>query len=183
LRRHPILAHSQGSEVESYPQLPEQRSCSRANSPASSKQASAEAGPNPLWVADITYIAITGGFVYLAAILDAWSRRVVGYAISRSIDARLALAALKAAIRTRNPPPERCVHRSDRGSQYASTAGSSNSSRPATCPCDGHAAPESATNCETALVAGAVSYQLDRPAADNVLICCSQPKADIVIDL
>ena len=76
-------------------------------------------GPNQLWVADITYVAITAGFVYLAAILDAWSRRVVGYAISRSIDARLAVAALKAAIRTRRPP-EGCVHHSDRGSQYAS---------------------------------------------------------------
>ncbi len=65
-------------------------------------------GPNQLWVADITYIAIAAGFVYLAAILDAWSRRVVGYAISRSIDARLAVAALKAAIRTRRPP-EGCV--------------------------------------------------------------------------
>ena len=53
-------------------------------------------GPNQLWVADITYIAIATGFVYLAAILDAWSRRVVGYAISRSIDARVAVAALKA---------------------------------------------------------------------------------------
>jgi putative transposase len=60
-------------------------------------------GPNQLWVADITYVAIAIGFVYLAAILDAWSRRVVGYAISRSIDARLAIAALKAAINTRNP--------------------------------------------------------------------------------
>jgi putative transposase len=76
-------------------------------------------GPNQIWVADITYIAITSGFVYLAAILDAWSRRVVGYAISRSIDARLAAAALKAAIRVRRPP-EGCVHHSDRGSQYAS---------------------------------------------------------------
>ena len=76
-------------------------------------------GPNQLWVADITYIAIAAGFVYLAAILDAWSRRVVGYAISRSIDARLAVAALKAAIRARRPP-EGCVHHSDRGSQYAS---------------------------------------------------------------
>jgi len=51
-------------------------------------------GPNQLWVADITYVAIATGFVYLAAILDAWSRRVVGYAISRSIDARLTIAAL-----------------------------------------------------------------------------------------
>jgi putative transposase len=76
-------------------------------------------GPNQLWVADITYVAIATGFVYLAAILDAWSRRVVGYAISRSIDARLAVAALKAAISARNPP-RGCVHHSDRGSQYAS---------------------------------------------------------------
>ena len=58
-------------------------------------------GPNQLWVADITFIAIATGFVYLAAILDAWSRRVVGYAIGRRIDARLALAALKAAIASR----------------------------------------------------------------------------------
>ena len=76
-------------------------------------------GPNQVWVADITYIAIAAGFVYLAAILDAWSRRVVGYAISRSIDARLAVAALKAAIRARQPP-KGCIHHSDRGSQYAS---------------------------------------------------------------
>jgi putative transposase len=76
-------------------------------------------GPNQLWVADITYIAIATGFVYLAAILDAWSRRVVGYAISRSIDARIAIAALKAAVRARQPP-KGCIHHSDRGSQYAS---------------------------------------------------------------
>jgi len=76
-------------------------------------------GPNQLWVADITSIAIAPGFVYLAAILDAWSRRVVGYAISRSIDARLAVAALTAAIHARRPPMG-CVHHSDRGSQYAS---------------------------------------------------------------
>ena len=58
------------------------------------------------------YIAIATGFVYLAAILDAWSRKVVGYAISRSIDAKLAAAALKAAIRARQPPVG-CVHHSD----------------------------------------------------------------------
>jgi putative transposase len=75
--------------------------------------------PNQLWVADLTYIAIAAGFVYLAAILDAWSRRVVGYAISRSVDARLTLAALKTALRTRRPPPG-CVHHSDPGAQYAS---------------------------------------------------------------
>ena len=75
-------------------------------------------GANQLWVADITYIAIAVGFVYLAAILDAWSRRVVGYAISRRIDARLALAALRAAIASRQPPIG-CFHHSDRGSQSA----------------------------------------------------------------
>jgi putative transposase len=81
-------------------------------------QGLAPTGPNELWVADITYIAIASGFVYLAAILDAWSRRVVGYAIGRSIDVRLTLAALRAAIEVRRPPPG-CIHHSDRGSQYA----------------------------------------------------------------
>jgi putative transposase len=75
-------------------------------------------GPNQLWVADITYVAIPGGFAYVAVILDAWSRRVVGYAISRSIDARLTVAALRAAIDNRKPTPG-CIHHSDRGSQYA----------------------------------------------------------------
>lgn len=77
------------------------------------------AGPNQLWVADFSYVTIHGGFVYLAAIHDAWMRRVVGYAISRSMDARIAVAALNAAIRGRSPP-QGCIHHSDRGSQYAS---------------------------------------------------------------
>ena len=78
-------------------------------------------GPNQLWVSDITYIVIATGFVYLAAILDAWSRRVVGYAIARVIDVRLTVAALEAAINSRSPPPG-CIHHSDRGSQYAAVA-------------------------------------------------------------
>src|SRR5207302_535440 len=73
---------------------------------------------NQLWVADITYIAIATGFVYLAAILAAWSRRVVGYAIGQRLDARLALAALRTAIAARRPPPG-CIQHSARGSQYA----------------------------------------------------------------
>jgi putative transposase len=73
-------------------------------------------GPNQLWVADITYVATHEGFAYVAVILDAWSRRAVGYTISRSIDVHLTLAALKAAIERRTPPPG-CVHHSDRGSQ------------------------------------------------------------------
>ena len=78
-------------------------------------------GPNQLWVADLTYIAILGGFVYLAAIMDAWSRRITGYALDRRIDARLTLAALATAIEHRNPPAG-CIHHSDRGSQYAAQA-------------------------------------------------------------
>jgi putative transposase len=63
-------------------------------------------------------VAIREGFAYVAVILDAWSRRAIGYAISRSIDVRLTLAALTVAIERRKPPPG-CVHHSDRGSQYA----------------------------------------------------------------
>jgi len=75
-------------------------------------------GPNQLWVADLTYVAIAVCFVYVAMIMDAWSRRIVGYAIGRRIDARLTLAALDTAIAVRHPPPG-CIHHSDRGSQYA----------------------------------------------------------------
>jgi putative transposase len=75
-------------------------------------------GPNQIWVSDITYVALPSRFLYVAVILDAWSRMIVGYAISRSIDARLTVAALKAAIDRRNPPAG-CIHHSDRGSQYA----------------------------------------------------------------
>jgi putative transposase len=76
-------------------------------------------GPDQLWVADLTYVAIATGFVYVAVVLDAWSRRVVGYAIGRSLDARHAVAALERAIALRRPLPG-CVFHSDRGSQYAS---------------------------------------------------------------
>ena len=58
--------------------------------------------PNQLWVADLTYIAIPGGFVYLAAILDAWPGKVVGYAVSRSMDARIAVAALSRSGKPRS---------------------------------------------------------------------------------
>ena len=69
-------------------------------------------GPDQLWVADITYVPVTDGFVYVAIVLDAWSRRVVGYALSRSIDARLTLAALGAAVegRTESEPDRLLPH-------------------------------------------------------------------------
>lgn len=76
-------------------------------------------GPDQLWVADITYVAIATGFVHVALVLDAWSRRVAGHAVARRIDARLAIAALRQAIRLRRPLPG-CVFHSDRGAQYAS---------------------------------------------------------------
>jgi len=76
-------------------------------------------GPDQLWVADLTYVAIITGFVYVAVVLDAWSRRVVGHAIGRTLDARHAVAALERAIALRRPWPG-CVFHSDRGSQYAS---------------------------------------------------------------
>ncbi len=76
-------------------------------------------GINQLWVADITYIRLQAEFVYLAVILDAYSRKVVGWALGRTLASRLAIAALEQAIRKRQPPLG-VVHHSDRGVQYAS---------------------------------------------------------------
>jgi len=73
-------------------------------------------GPNQVWFADITYIRIVTGFMYLAAILDGWSRRVIGYAISSAIDTSLTLKALRMAIARRSPGPG-VVHHSDQGVQ------------------------------------------------------------------
>ncbi len=76
-------------------------------------------GINQLWVADITYVRLKAEFVYLAVILDGFSRKVVGWAVERTLASRLARTALDAAIRDRQPPPG-LVHHSDRGVQYAS---------------------------------------------------------------
>ena len=75
-------------------------------------------GINQLWVADITYIRLRSEFVYLAVILDAFSRKVVGWALDRTLAARLPIAALEQAIAERQSPPG-LVHHSDRGMQYA----------------------------------------------------------------
>ena len=74
---------------------------------------------NQLWVSDITYIRLRREFVYLAVVLDAYSRRCVGWALSRHIDTELALKALRMALETRTVPPG-LIHHSDRGVQYAS---------------------------------------------------------------
>jgi putative transposase len=76
-------------------------------------------GINQLWVADITYIRLKTEFVYLAVILDMFSRKVVGWALDRTLQAKLPIAALEHAIAEREPPPG-LVHHSDRGVQYAS---------------------------------------------------------------
>jgi transposase InsO family protein len=75
-------------------------------------------GINQLWVADITYIRLKKEFVYLAVVLDAFSRNVVGWALGRTLAARLSIAALEQAVAKRQPPPG-LVHHSDRGVQYA----------------------------------------------------------------
>jgi transposase InsO family protein len=75
--------------------------------------------PNMVWVTDLTYIWTGEGWLYLAAILDLYSRAVVGWAMSDRIDTMLCLKALDMAVTSRRPPPG-LVHHSDRGSQYAS---------------------------------------------------------------
>lgn len=76
-------------------------------------------GIDQLWVADITYIRLEIEFVYLAVILDAYSRRAIGWALDRTLEDDLSLAALRMALRARSPAPGGLVHHSDRGIQYA----------------------------------------------------------------
>jgi len=77
-------------------------------------------GINQLWVADITYIRLETEFVYLAVVIDAFSRRAIGWALERTVEDDLTMAALHMALKLRRPSPG-LVHHSDRGSQYAST--------------------------------------------------------------
>ena len=79
------------------------------------------AAPNRKWATDITYISTADGFVYLASIIDLFSRRIVGWSVADNTTADLTLTALKRAISSRNPPAG-LIHHSDRGSQYASRA-------------------------------------------------------------
>jgi len=77
-------------------------------------------GPNRLWVADITYVPTTAGFLFLAVVLDVWSRRIVGWAMATDLRTRLVLDALDMAVTTRKPAD--VVHHSDQCSQYTSVA-------------------------------------------------------------
>jgi transposase InsO family protein len=76
--------------------------------------------PNCTWATDITYVATRQGWLYLAVVLDLFSRQVVGWAMGQSIDTQLVLSALDMALKSRKPP-RGLLHHSDRGSQYAST--------------------------------------------------------------
>jgi putative transposase len=78
--------------------------------------------PDQIWVADITYVHLARSFAYLAVILDAFSRKAVGWAFEDTLDASLAIAALDTALDARKPQPGSLIHHSDRGVQYASIA-------------------------------------------------------------
>lgn len=82
-------------------------------------QRPAPTGPNQTWVTDLTYVRTAEGWLYVAVILDLWSRCVVGWATAPTLHAALAIRALRMAIQHRRPPPE-LLHHSDRGVQYAS---------------------------------------------------------------
>jgi putative transposase len=77
-------------------------------------------GPNRLWVADITFIPTAAGFLYLAVVLDAWSRKIVGWSMANHLRAELVLDALEMAVGQRRPRD--VIHHSDQGSQYTSLA-------------------------------------------------------------
>jgi putative transposase len=77
-------------------------------------------GPNQLWVADITYVPTTRGFLYVAVVLDVWSRRIVGWAMTTTLTTDLVLMALDMAVRARQPRD--VIHHSDHGCQYTSLA-------------------------------------------------------------
>src|SRR5690606_10704419 len=79
------------------------------------------AGPDQAWVADITYIRTGRGWLYLAAVLDLYSRKIVGWAMAPNMQAELVCIALQMAISLRQPKPGLIMH-TDRGSQYASQA-------------------------------------------------------------
>jgi putative transposase len=80
------------------------------------------AAPNRKWVTDITYLATATGWVYLAVVMDLFSRKVVGWAMSTSLATELASQALRQAIESRRPEGKRLLHHSDRGCQYTSEA-------------------------------------------------------------
>ena len=78
-------------------------------------------GPNQVWATDLTYIRLISEYVYLNAIIDVYTRKIVGWALSRDLSHKFCLKALELAVKT-HKPPKGCIHHSDRGVQYASEA-------------------------------------------------------------
>jgi putative transposase len=93
------------------------RDANKKTAPDLVKRRFSAGGPNQLWVADMTYVPTWAGFIYLAVVLDVWSRRIVGWSIGERMTADLVLAALNMALEQRKPKDE-VVHHSDQGSQY-----------------------------------------------------------------
>ncbi len=91
----------------------------RAIAPNRLAERSAPTGPNQTWVTDLTYVRTAEGWLYVAVLLDLWSRRVVAWATGKTLQAHLATQALQMAVRQRQPP-RGVLHHSDRGVQYAS---------------------------------------------------------------
>jgi putative transposase len=79
----------------------------------------APTGLDQLWIADITHVRLLEKFAYVAVLLDAFSRRVIGWALDKHLRASLATAALSMAITARRPTPASLIHHSDHGLQYA----------------------------------------------------------------
>ncbi len=96
------------------------RDCTAVAAPDLVKRDFRAQGPNQLWVADITYVPTWAGFLYVAVVVDAWSRRVVGWAFAQHLRVELVLAALEMAVRCRQP--RAVIHHSDHGSQYTALA-------------------------------------------------------------
>lgn len=105
-RRRRVVTTQREIQSRTAPDLVERRFCAE--------------GPNQLWVADITHIPTQSGFLYLAVVLDAWSRRVVGWAMEERLHAKLVIGALDMALAQRRP--NKVIHHSDQGSQYTSFA-------------------------------------------------------------
>ena len=105
-RRQRVVTTQRESQGRPAPDLVQRRFCAE--------------GPDRLWVADITHIPSQSGFLYLAVVLDAWSRRVVGWAMATRLHAKLVIEALDMALIQRRP--KQVIHHSDQGSQYTSLA-------------------------------------------------------------
>jgi putative transposase len=105
-RRRRVITTQRENQSRPAPDLVQRRFCAE--------------GPDQLWVADITHIPTQSGFLYLAVVLDAWSRRVVGWAMATRLHASLVIEALDMALAQRRP--KQVIHHSDQGSQYTSFA-------------------------------------------------------------